>query len=147
MSRVCRAGGIEGYKTNHSLRVTTATRLFQSGVDEQLIMDRTGHRSLDGVRTYKRIGEQQKQTVSQVLNDATNGKTCVIPPKKKPRTSADSIQPTVAVSETSSNSVVSVNNTFVPVPPPTSSSSSSVPSIHFSGCSSFTVNCYVMPKP
>ena len=109
-------------------------------------MDRTGHRSLDGVRTYKQIGEQQQQTVSQVLNDATNGKTCKIPPKKKPCTSEDSIQPTVAVSETSSHSVVSVNDLFVPVPPPTSSSST-VPSIHFSGCSSFTVNCYVMPKP
>ena len=75
----------------------------------------SGHR-------YKRIGEQQKQTVSQVLNDAsyTNCKTYEIPPKKKPRTSEDSIQPTVAVSETSSHSVVSVNNLFVPVPPPTS---------------------------
>ena len=81
VSHVCRAGGIEGYKTNHSLRVTSATRLFHSGVDEQLIMDRTGYCSLDGVRTYKRIGEQRKQTVSQVLNDATNGKTCEIPPK------------------------------------------------------------------
>ena len=28
-----------GFKTNHSLRVTSATRLFQGGVDEQLIMD------------------------------------------------------------------------------------------------------------
>ena len=60
VSRVCQAGGINSYKTNHSLRVTMATRLFQSGVDEQLIMDRTGHRSLDGVRTYKRISDKQK---------------------------------------------------------------------------------------
>ena len=47
ISRICRAAGISGFKTNHSLRVTTATRLFQSGVDEQLIMARTGHRSIE----------------------------------------------------------------------------------------------------
>ena len=43
--------------------------LFQAGVEEQLIMSRTGHQSLDGVRTYKRVPEEQ---VSSVLNSATN---------------------------------------------------------------------------
>ena len=37
VKRLCQAGGITGFKTNHSLHVTNATRLFQSGVDEQLI--------------------------------------------------------------------------------------------------------------
>ena len=50
---------ITGYKTNHSLRATTATRLYHAGVDEQLIMERTGHRSLDGVRRYKRTSDNQ----------------------------------------------------------------------------------------
>ncbi len=44
VTRLCSAAGIEGFKTNHSLRATTATRLYQSGVDEQLVMERTGHR-------------------------------------------------------------------------------------------------------
>ncbi len=35
VSRICKACGIEGHKTNHLLRVTAATRLFQGGVDEQ----------------------------------------------------------------------------------------------------------------
>ena len=39
VKRLCSAGGISGYKTNHSLRVTTASRLFQNGVPEQLIME------------------------------------------------------------------------------------------------------------
>ena len=43
--------------------------LFQAGVEEQLIMSRTGHQSLDGVCTYKRVPEEQ---VSSVLNSATN---------------------------------------------------------------------------
>ena len=54
--------------SNHSLRVTAATRLFQSGTDEQLIMDRTGHRSIDGIRAYKRISQDQEKEVSSVLN-------------------------------------------------------------------------------
>ena len=42
--------GVDGYKTNHSLQMTAATRLFQAGCDEQLIMDVTGHRSANGVQ-------------------------------------------------------------------------------------------------
>ena len=55
MSRLCETAGITGFKTNHSLRATTATRLYASGIDEQLVMERTGHRSLPGVQSYKRI--------------------------------------------------------------------------------------------
>ena len=43
-----RAAGIDGHFTNHSLRATAATSLYQHGVDEQLIMERTGHRSVEG---------------------------------------------------------------------------------------------------
>ena len=68
VKRLCEKAGIEGYKTNHSLRVTTATRLFQSGADEQLIMERTGHRSTDGVRAYKQSCPEQAERLSKVLN-------------------------------------------------------------------------------
>lgn len=51
---MCSRAGIGGFRTNHSLRATNATRLFSAGADEQLIMERTGHRSLDGVRSYVR---------------------------------------------------------------------------------------------
>ena len=54
VARLCSMAGITGFRTNHSLRSTTATRLYQAGVDEQLIMETTGHRSLEGVRSYKR---------------------------------------------------------------------------------------------
>lgn len=68
MSRMCSAAGITGFKTNHSLRATTATRLYQSGVDEQLVMERTGHRSLEGVRSYKRTSDEQREALSDILN-------------------------------------------------------------------------------
>ncbi len=61
IARLCASAGIEGIKTNHSLRATTATRLYQSGVDEQLVMERTGHRSLEGVRNYKKHLHNRKK--------------------------------------------------------------------------------------
>lgn len=75
MKRICGQAGVTGYKTNHSLRVTTATRLFQKGVDEQLIMARTGHRSTDGIRTYKRISDEQHKALSDVLNNPNSPDT------------------------------------------------------------------------
>ena len=70
--RLCQEAGIEGFFTNHSLRTTAATRLFEAGVDEQLIMLRTGHRSATGVRSYKRTTSTLKKQTSTVLNDCTN---------------------------------------------------------------------------
>ena len=39
-----------------SLRATVATRLNQEGVDDNVIMQRTGHRSQAGLDRYKRPG-------------------------------------------------------------------------------------------
>ena len=68
VSRFCKSAGIEGYKTNLSLRITTATRLFQAGVDEQLITERTGHHSTDGICTYKRSSVRQQEQISDILS-------------------------------------------------------------------------------
>lgn len=68
VARLCREAQIPGFRTNYSLRATAATRLFQASVDEQLIMERTGHRSLEGVRSYKRTSESQKEALSDILN-------------------------------------------------------------------------------
>ena len=75
IGRICKSAGIPGYKTNHSLRATSATRLYQSGVDEQLVMERTGHRSLDGVRSYKRTSDSQREALSDILNRQGTSKT------------------------------------------------------------------------
>ena len=40
-----KSAGITGYFTNHSLRATSATQLFEAQIDEQLIMQKTGHSS------------------------------------------------------------------------------------------------------
>ena len=68
------AAGIPGHYTNHSLRVTSATRLFKACVDEQLIMQRTGHSSTT-VRAYKRIRDKLKPLTSDVLNTTMSAAT------------------------------------------------------------------------
>ena len=56
-----------GFYTNHSGKVTCATELFKHNVDEQLIMQQTGHRSTDAVRMYKRPSIEHQIQVSQIL--------------------------------------------------------------------------------
>ena len=74
VKRFCEEAGFQGNYTNHSGKVTCATTLFRSGVDEQLIMRQTGHRS-DAVRAYKRSSKEQDVMVSSILQP---------PPQKKP---------------------------------------------------------------
>ena len=69
VARMCKSAGIAGYKTNHSLRATAAICLkFQAGVDEQLIMEKTGHYSLEGVRSYKRTSSEQQESLTDILS-------------------------------------------------------------------------------
>ena len=46
-------------KLTHSLRTTNATWPFDCDVDEQLIMERTGHLSCKGLRLRKHTSEAQ----------------------------------------------------------------------------------------
>ena len=59
--------GIEGHFRNHSTRKSTCTRLFQEGVDPQLIKEQTGHKS-EAVMRYKKSNLAMKKQVSDMLN-------------------------------------------------------------------------------
>ncbi len=48
--------GREGKFTNHSLCVSAVTRMFNEGIEEQVVKEKTGHRS-DAVCAYKRTTE------------------------------------------------------------------------------------------
>ncbi|XP_062602127.1 zinc finger MYM-type protein 2-like [Saccostrea cucullata] len=58
MKEMCAAGGLTGNFTNHSGKRTCATQMYLSGIDEQEIMARTGHRSEKAVRKYKRSSDK-----------------------------------------------------------------------------------------
>ena len=49
---MCKNAGLPRHYTDHSLWSTAATKMYQHDLDEQLIMEITGHRSL-AVRSYK----------------------------------------------------------------------------------------------
>ena len=66
VARLFKSAGIQGHYSNHSLRATSATRLFHAGLDEQLIIARTGHASSAGVRCYKRMTEHLKDKTFNV---------------------------------------------------------------------------------
>ena len=67
LQKMMAEAGIEGHFRNHSLRKATATRLFEKGVDPQLIKEQTGHKS-DAVMLYKKSNIKMKEQVSHMLN-------------------------------------------------------------------------------
>ena len=64
---MCLNAGVKGNKTNHSLRATGATQLYESGVPEKVIQERTGHRSLEALRVYEHSNDTQHKVASSVL--------------------------------------------------------------------------------
>ena len=70
---MCRAVGIKK-KSARCLRVTCASRLFQSGVDEKLIRERAGHVS-NALFKYEKASEDQAKHVSNILSadQSSNG--------------------------------------------------------------------------
>ena len=65
MQEMCEEAGVEK-KTNHSLRATGCTALFNAGVPVKMICDVTGHRS-NAIQLYKRPPEEQKKQVSKIM--------------------------------------------------------------------------------
>ena len=63
---LCTKANIPGFYTNHSLRATGAIRLYQNDVDEQIIQEIMGHRSL-AVRSYKHTSDKQREFASNTI--------------------------------------------------------------------------------
>ncbi len=68
LKNMCSEAQIDGRKTNHSLRATGASELLQAGVPEKIIKERTGHHSLEALRTYERTTTEQHQAISDILS-------------------------------------------------------------------------------
>ncbi|CAC5393007.1 unnamed protein product [Mytilus coruscus] len=71
VASIYQEAGIGVYRTNHSLRASAATRMYDAGVDEQLICEVTGHRS-NAIRNYKRTNEKQKRKINSVIQGRTD---------------------------------------------------------------------------
>ena len=97
---------------------------------EQQIMERTGHRSLEGVRSYKRTSEQQRQALSDILN---HGSKTNAAPQETSSSSSTHLLP--ALVERGSTSCAFTSQQQL--------RSLSLTGSTFQGC---TVNFYVGPK-
>ncbi|XP_063427255.1 uncharacterized protein LOC134710786 [Mytilus trossulus] len=63
---LCTSIGLTGKRTNHSLRASATTRLYNAGIEEQCVAETTGHRS-NAVRVYKRTSADQQIEASNIL--------------------------------------------------------------------------------
>ena len=72
ISQMCQEAGIQGRKTNHSLRATGATALFNAQVPEKMIKEVTGHHSSKALALYERPSLAQKQALSNVIAEGGN---------------------------------------------------------------------------
>ena len=66
MTKLLKDAKLDGYFTNHSLRRTGTTRLWQAGIDRKIIKEFTSHVS-DAVDKYQVTSEAQRQELSSVL--------------------------------------------------------------------------------
>lgn len=92
----CTEGGLHGNYSNHSGKRTCATQLYLSGVEEQQIMNRTGHRSQAGVRKYKRSSAEMEANVSKILdppNECTDNSIATPADESTPNISECSVFP------------------------------------------------------
>ena len=69
--RFSQQAGLESGKTNHSLRATGATQLFDAGVPQRIIQERTGHKSVISLHSYEWISHKQNQAASNILTSGT----------------------------------------------------------------------------
>ena len=82
---------MEGFFTNHSLRSSCATILYNdpANIPEQAIAERTGHRSL-AIRSYKRTQHELKRKVSDILTGYAGGYCEESEENKAPKLDVDS---------------------------------------------------------
>ena len=105
VGKLLKSANLDGYFTNHSLRRTSATPLFQAGIDKKIVKEVTGHIS-DVLDKYQITLNKQKEEVSNVLQggscDGTEFKAV------KPKRSEEPIMPSLELSVTNKNTSKSV---------------------------------------
>ena len=72
IGELAKLGNCDGFFTNHSLRRSSTTGLFQAGLPKKLIKEFTGHRS-DALDKYEITSEDQRATISNVIS----GNNCI----------------------------------------------------------------------
>ena len=64
---IAKKGELQGNFISHSLKACLATQLYSERVDEQLVQERTGHRSVEALRKNKRTSAELQVGVLKLL--------------------------------------------------------------------------------
>ena len=64
---------VEGHFTNHSLRRSKVTRLFQAGFEKESIKNQTGHKSDAGIMAYRELSMNEKRSFQMNIEKSTTG--------------------------------------------------------------------------
>ena len=134
---ICKDVKISGNKTNHSLRATGASSMFQAGVPEKIIQQWTGHRSLPGLRQYERTTIEQQKAVCKVLSSekkesySTFGQSTTTTSLDSLSSNSNACQSSTAPTFNFTGCSVMFCQGGLPLPPPPAAPAFSQPSLDF----------------
>ena len=74
MKTMASSASLDKSVTNHSLRAYGVTKMYTENVPENIIMEQSGHQSLEGVRQYERTSAVHDLNVCQVLEQKSKSK-------------------------------------------------------------------------
>ena len=74
VGKLLQKANLGGFYSNHSLRRSGTTRLFQAGVDRKIVKEYTGHVS-DAVDKYQVTSDAQKKQLSEIIGGCKDGVT------------------------------------------------------------------------
>ena len=72
MPDIAAESGLGVHYTNHSLRATAVTRMYNTGVPEKLIAEKSGHKSLKALRVYERTSKIQEKSAGQCIQSGAS---------------------------------------------------------------------------
>ena len=97
-----RQADIQGNFTNHSLRATCATQLFDAGVPEALVQKQTGHKSVESLRLYEWVTTSEKKVVSGIIRPIVSNSASV----------SDGVSDVVSNNSESTSSLLNPDSSF-----------------------------------
>ncbi|CAC5422615.1 unnamed protein product [Mytilus coruscus] len=71
---MCEDGGIQGRKSNHSVRKTTITALVHEDIPDTRIMQLSGHKNVQSINSYSSASIEQQKEMANILSKIGTGK-------------------------------------------------------------------------
>ena len=68
LPELSRKSGNGMHYTNHSLRATSITRMFNNGLPEKVLAETSGHKSVKALQSYEHSSSVQKHAVTASVN-------------------------------------------------------------------------------